>query len=365
MKKHYLLHSFFIIILLVTFLDIFEKTKNFSELENRKLKNKVSFTKDSILNGSASREYETYINDQILFRDKFISLKSLTEKVFLKIENNDILLGKDNYLFDKYFKLDEYRKNYNIKSITEFKENYLGNVSLMLVPNSYEIYNDKLIGNPLNINQKNEIEKIYSSLKNINCINILDSLKNNKDKSLYYKTDHHWTIDGAYIAYEEYMKSRNLPTIDIRHNRIETPNFLGSFYSKAKPIFNKGDIFSYIPIEGISMIIGTNEFNSIYNTSYLNKRDKYSMYLNGNNPYTTIKNDNLNNNKKILIIKDSFANSFIPYLTSNYEEIHIIDFRSFNDSFKEYLKDKKYDDILILYNLKNFCSESTFLRINK
>lgn len=365
MKKHYLLYSFFILITVITFIDIFEKTKKFSELENRMLKTNISFKKEKFLNGNFSKEYEKYIEDQIIFRDEFISLKSLTEKIFFKIENNDILLGRDDFLFDKYFKLDDYRKNYNIKSLINFKQNYAGNVSLMIIPNSYEIYNDKLIGFPKNINQKFEIEKIYSNFKNINCLNILEEFQNHKNEYIYYKTDHHWTIDGAYIAYEKYIKSRNLLPIDIRKNRIEIPNFLGSFYSKAKPIFNKGDVLSYIPIEGLSMHIGDNTFESIYDISILNKRDKYSIYLNGNNPLTIIKNHNLKNNKKILIIKDSFANSFIPYLTSNYEEIHVIDFRTFQDSFKEYLKNKDYNDILILYNFKNFCSESTFMRINK
>lgn len=364
MKKHYLLYSFCISVLLITLIDIVEPIKEFSEIENKYLKGKIKITKEKVLNGEIFKEYDKYINEQMAFRDELISLKAISEKFLFKIENNNVLLGKEEYLFHKYFELDEHRKNYNIDSINKFKNNYKGNVSLLLVPSSYEIYKENLIGNPPVINESKEIQEIYSKMKNINTIDILNKLKANKDEYLYYKTDHHWTIDGAYIGYEEFMKSVNLKPIDIRNTRIEVNGFLGIFYSKSKPVFNKGDILSYIPIERLKMSIGEDKYDSIYNISYLDKRDKYSIYLNGNSPYVKIENKKNRNGKKILVIKDSFANSFIPYLTSNYEEIHVIDFRSFNQSLKVFLESNKYDEILILYSFKNFCTESTLLRIN-
>lgn len=363
MKKHYLLYSFCISILLITLIDVLEPIKEFSEIENKYLKGKIKITKEKILNGDIFKEYDKYINEQMAFRDELISLKAISEKFFSKIENNDVLLGKDNYLFHKYFELDEHRKDYNTDSINKFKNNYNGNVSLLLVPSSYEIYKENLIGNPPVINESKEIQEIYSKMENINTVDILDELKTNKDDYLYYKTDHHWTIDGAYIGYEEFMKSLNLKPIDVKSNRVQINDFLGSFYSKAKPILNKGDILSYIPIDDLEMSIGKEQYDSIYNLSYLEKRDKYSVYLNGNNPYVKIENKVNKNGKKILVIKDSFANSFIPYLTSNYEEVHIIDFRSFSQSLKGFLENNKYDEILILYSFKNFCTESTLLRI--
>ena len=132
----------------------------------------------------------------------------------------------------------------------------------------------------------------------------------------------------------------------------------------AKPFNISSDIIKYYDFEDLEMnILGGEVYNSIYDFSKINSRDKYSMFIRGNNALTIINNKNLKNGKKILVIKDSFANSLVPFLTQNFEEVHIIDLRSFNIKISNYMEENDFDNILVLYNFINLSTDSDIIKI--
>ena len=364
MKKHYLLISFTVILLSFTCIDIFTKDKAFSEFENRKLSEKVNFTVKDFIDGSFQEDYESYVNDQFILRDKWINLKSISEYALGKIENNGIIYGDNNYLFEKFDKFNRERLEKNINSIKLFSEKYKDLVSFMIVPSSYEIYKENLpIGSPV-IEQEYIVNNIYKQLNSSKNINVFNILKENKNNYIYYKTDHHWTSYGAYLAYCGFINSINESKVDINTlNKIDLYDFYGTYFSKAKPFNIKGDILTYFELKNITMDIGENHYNTIYDFSKIENRDKYSLFLNGNNGLTVIKNNNLNNGKRILVIKDSFANSFIPFLTYNYEEIHVIDLRHYVYDLSKYIDQNNFDNILVLYNFINLSTDNNLIKI--
>ena len=186
MKKHYLLISFTVILLSFTCIDIFTKDKAFSELENRKLSEKVNFTVKDFIDGSFQEDYESYVNDQFILRDKWINLKSISEYALGKIENNGIIYGDNNYLFEKFDKFNRERLEKNINSIKLFSEKYKDLVSFMIVPSSYEIYKENLpIGSPV-IEQEYIVNNIYKQLNSSKNINVFNILKENKNYYIYY-----------------------------------------------------------------------------------------------------------------------------------------------------------------------------------
>lgn len=365
MKKNYLLYSFTIVVFILTFMSFINKDKEFSELENRNLKTDFIFTFNDFINGTFQEDYETYINDQFPLRDKWISVKSISEYFIGKIENNGIIYGENGELFEKFDNLNEERLKNNIESINIFSEKYNDKVSLMIVPNSYEIYKESLpVGAP-QIMQEKIIDEIYCYLKHTNNVNVMEKLLINKDNYIFYKTDHHWTTFGAYLAYCEFVESIGLTPVDIgQYKEVNLSNFYGSYFSKAKPFNIDGDTLTYYEFNDLIMdIIGDNEYDSLYDYTKSNLRDKYSLFLRGNNPITIIKNNKLNNGKKLLIIKDSFANSFVPFLTQNYEEVHVIDLRSFSMKLSNYMSENSFDNILILYSFINLATDNNILRL--
>lgn len=364
MKKNPILYTFLIVLFLLSILDVIVPDKKFSEIENRNLKSKSDFTIKSFLDGSFSKKYEEYINDQFIGRNYWINLKSRSEYVLGKVENNDIIYGEDGYLFEKFTYLDENRLKVNIEAINIFSQNVDQKVSLMIVPNSYEIYNEKLPNGAPVINQEKIINEVYEKSKDINNIDLLGIMKSNKDKYIYYKTDHHWTTYGAYLAYCEFIKSVSESPINLYNiEKKDVDKFYGTYFSKAKPFNAEPDTLSYYNFENITMSIDGKDYDGLYDYSKLDIRDKYSLFLRGNNPLTIIKNKENLNGKKLLVFKDSYANSFIPFLTSNYEEIHVIDLRSFGVKVSEYVGENKFDDILVIYNFINLTRDANILKI--
>lgn len=364
MKKKALIYVFLIIIFSLSILDIIIPDKKFSELENRNLKGKATLTIKTFFDGSFSKKYDEYINDQFVGRDYWINLKSRTENALGKLENNNIIYGENGYLFEKFTSLDDHRLKVNTEAINTFSKKMQQEVSLMIVPNSYEIYDENLPkGAPL-VKQEEYINEIYRNIENSNNINLIDVMEDNKEKYIYYKTDHHWTTYGAYIAYCEFIKSVGDTPIELNKiEEIEIEDFYGTYFSKAKPFNIEPDVLSYYDFENITLEIGENKYDGLYDYSKLEIRDKYAMFLNGNNPLTIVRNKENINGKKLLIFKDSYANSLIPFLTANYEEIHVIDLRSFNVKISEYVEENEFNDILILYNFINLTRDANILKI--
>ena len=371
-KKYPTFFVFSILVILFTVIDIINSPKEFSELENRNLSQIPILSLESYIDTSFSSDYEKYINDQFFLRDNWIDLKSRIEYLLGKRENNDIIFGKENYLFKKFTTFnDEMLKN-NLNSIITFTNNYNKEVDFFIIPNSYAIY-DELTPRylPL-VDQLSLINSInsYLSLKSnnhINTINVAEELLKNKDDYIYYKTDHHWTSYGAYLAYLTYMDYLGLEIVDINNlEKITINNFLGTYYNRSKYFKADSDFITYYNILGLHIEIDGKEQLSLMDLDKFKGSDKYSAFLWGNNGLTKVINENISEERKgssILIFKDSYANSFIQFLSYNYEIIDIIDLRYFKESIRNFMKDKDYNEILIMYSFNNLSSDINIRRL--
>ncbi|WP_368239569.1 DHHW family protein, partial [Clostridium tertium] len=181
---------------------------------------------------------------------------------------------------------------------------------------------------------------------------------------IYYKTDHHWTSFGSYLAYSEFVKNNNLSLVDINNlNKHEVNNFYGTYFSKSKNFNAESDLITYYDVPNLSVSIDGVPVDNINDNSKWSSSDKYSAFLRGNNGLTIIQNNNISNNNKILVLKDSFGNSFIQYLVNNYKEVYVVDLRGFIGSFNEFFKSNNFDDVLIMYNFINLADDVNISKI--
>ena len=372
LKKYLTFFVFSILVILFTVIDIINSPNEFSELENRKLSQMPILSLKSYIDTSFSSDYEKYINDQFFLRDNWIDLKSRIEYLLGKRENNDIIFGKENYLFKKFTTFNDEMLENNLNSIITFTNNYNKEVDFFIIPNSYAVY-DELTPRylPL-VDQLSLINSInsYLSLKSndhINTINVAEELLKNKDDYIYYKTDHHWTSYGAYLAYLTYMDYLGLEIVDINNlEKITINNFLGTYYNRSKYFKADSDFITYYNILGLHIEIDGKEKLSLMDLDKFKGSDKYSAFLWGNNGLTKVINENISEERKgssILIFKDSYANSFIQFLSYNYEIIDIIDLRYFKESIRNFMKDKDYNEILIMYSFNNLSSDINIRRL--
>lgn len=344
--------------------------KNFSEIENRSLASMPKFSIYKIVDGTYMKDFETYINDNFLFRDIFMNIRTFTNRVLGKQNIGDVYFGNDNYLFEYYSDIE---KTSEISEVINklYNTNQNINYSVMFVPTKIGIYSDKLPSNAEKTDQNKIIENIYIKIDDgINKINIYDSLiKEKEDYQLYYKTDHHWTTYGSYFGYKEFAINNNIDYIDISLFDIEvvSDSFIGSTYSKVVDPFSLDEeitLFNYKNYDlDVSYVISNKNTKTLYNYEYLNKKDKYAMFLDNNHPLIKIVNNDINDSSNILIIKDSYANSMIPFLVNHYNNIHIIDPRYYKKSISKYINENNIDNVLILYNIGTLSSDDNILSI--
>ena len=136
-KKYPTFFVFSAIVILFTVIDIINSPKEFSELENRNLSQIPILSLESYIDTSFSSDYEKYINDQFFLRDKWIDLKSRIEYLLGKRENNDIIFGKDNYLFKKFTTFNGEMLENNINSILTFTNSYKTDVDFFKLCGQY------------------------------------------------------------------------------------------------------------------------------------------------------------------------------------------------------------------------------------
>ena len=257
-----------------------------------------------------------------------------------------------------------------IAAINSFSEKYKNlNISFMLTPTATKVLEDNLPKYAPNDDELSYINNVFSGLNNnINTINPYEALSENKDEYIFYKTDHHWTSKGAYIAYTVMCEKLGLTPNSIENFDVVTvtDSFYGSLSSKIGIQGKKADsIDVYIPKESdfiVNYVDEQKKSTSLFDSTYLDKKDKYNVFTGGNHPLINIKTLG-DPNKKLLIIKDSYANCFLPFLTSHYGEINVVDLRYFYDDLDKLIENKEITDVLFLYNANTFNSDDSILNI--
>lgn len=341
--------------------NLLSEDRTFSEMENRMLAGKPAFTAERLWAGDFMTDFESYITDQFVARDSFIRLKSAGEYVLGKKINNGVYYGEDGYLAEQLLCLDTEQLEKNVNAIKKYSQGTEANVMFALIPGSVDINRDKLPANIPDINQKEVIAEIYNELNDtsLKCIDVYSVLNDNRDKPLFYRTDHHWTSEGAYFGYQALCNEIGIDAVPISSysETIKSNDFYGTLYSKTGAFWVKPDYIStYVDEAGVDILKfdGNSQINGeLYEESMLDKKDKYSMFLGGNQPLAVISTEHTEL-PKLLVIRDSYFDSLAPFLTKHFSEIHVVDFRYNRGNVEEYIKDNGIENVLIIYSLANF-----------
>ncbi|HIV86933.1 MAG TPA: hypothetical protein H9896_02350 [Candidatus Pygmaiobacter gallistercoris] len=392
---------FFVFLVVYSIADSTVNDRKESELENRTLAQKPTLTLSNLLASEENKKfsylYEQYINDQFLGRDGWISLKSRAESLLLKVENNGVVYGDEGTMYQKFFTLQSaatggLQVEANIDAVSTFAARHPGLATVMVVPSADMILTDLLPAGAPFVDESPWMEQIAASLGgNAAFLDLTDTLRAHSDEYLFYRTDHHWTTLGAYYAYLDYAASAGKEPISLDFLTATTDDaFFGTLYSKSKKYNAVADQLSYYPqLDGEMTILqlvdpetrkqveeayasgsmSEEEYAKLadrtvdlYDTDKLTVRDKYAMFLYGNNGFARIRGSG---EGKLMVIKDSYANCFIPFLLENYAEIDVVDLRYLRDATIDELIDRQgYDDLLILYNFQSFSSDTNLVLLN-
>ena len=348
--------------------------KTFSELENRSLAQRPALTLKSLRSGEFMSDYESYVTDQFAVRDSWIAAKAYLEKAVGKQENNGVYFCDDATLISRFDAPDEKRLTNNINYVNQFAEKSPVPVTFGLIPTQASIWAHKLPQGAPNYDQSLVMSQAAQSTT-ARFVDLTSVLSQHKDEPIFYRTDHHWTSLGAYYGYvalSEVLGYTPVPLETYTRTTVST-EFYGTVFSSSGVRWVKPDeIDIYVPEEGVTVTSHTydnkgnpiEEPRQLYDESYLSKKDKYSMFLGGQQPLGVVKTGNTDK-PKLLLIRDSYSDSLVPFLTPHFSEIHLMDFRYCKLSPSQYIADNGIDQALVLYSVPNFCSDGNLLWIGR
>ena len=349
----------------------------FSQLENRNLEQAPEVSLEAIDTGKFMEDAEDYVNDQIIGRDFWVALKAWSERVSGKQENNGVYFAKENTLISRVDTPSwedtpaqgDTPAQQGLQTRVGYVNALVDNVDVPvyfgIIPSAAEIWSDRLPEGAPTADEKAIIDRLYSAVQT-HTIDLYSALAQHKDEDLYYRTDHHWTSLGAYYGYTALMDAMGLEAVPLDESQKVTvsEDFYGTLFSSSGVRWLPPDhIDRYISDEGVTVTAypnGTPEPGSLYVDSYLEVKDKYSSFLGGNKPLCVIETEHTGA-PKVLVIRDSYADSLAPFLTQNFSEIHLFDPRYNLNSVQEYAAQNEIDSIVVLYSISNFTAKDNQL----
>ena len=356
------------ILLALSLTNIFLPKKTFSDNENRVLQTFPTLSGKTLKDGTFTRDFASYIADHFLWRDGFVSIKTMADLALCKTDSGGIMKARDGYLIELFPPDDTPYFEENIAAAAEFVRQTaaLGvDTRTLIVPTSAWFLRDKTPRFTPLADEGAMMDVLRDRVPGF--VDVEDALGAHPDEQLFYRTDHHWTYLGAYYAYAEYAKARGLNPASLEETGVREvyPTFFGTTYSRFGLFNGKNADAVYAPdasfLPGMTVTHENGETqDSIYRPDKAEGKDKYQYFLGGNEGLITVETD-AGTGRSLLLVKDSFANAFLPYIAREFDRITIVDMRYYNGYVSDLLDG--VTDALILYQLKFFAETKDFALI--
>ena len=360
---------FGIFILAVLIINFLVPDRGFSQKENRVLASRPAISVSQLTSGKFADGYETYVNDQFFLRDWWITLRATAQRILGNTEENGVFLGENGYLMEDFTAPSQERLNRTVNAMTDFAARHSDLPQYALIaPNAVNILSDKLPALAAATDQNPYLDATATALEKagVTFVDVRDTLSQHKDDGIYYHTDHHWTTQGAYFAYMQLAKVLGIDSSSISYDKLPVSmSFQGTLSAKSgfrASEKEEMDVFlprdDSVPSSVVNYVDEQKKSASFYDTEKLETRDKYALFFGGNHAQIKISTPTETDNT-LLVLKDSYANSFIPFLAQHYRKIIMIDPRYYFGDLEQLMQVENVQEILYLYNANTFFTDTS------
>ena len=358
---------FILTLFLFLIINVIVPDREKSVQENRMLATKPKFRLSSLISGDYDEKFEAYMDDQFVGRDMWRKLKVAVDRIGGSRLENGVYIGTNGQLLEQIEVADENHLAANIKAIKSFSESQSKiPVRMMLVPDAANVLNHSLPALAKPEDQTQMFSMVRKDLgDSVEWIDVSTELNKHKTEKIYYKTDHHWTTLGAFYAFQAAAPSLGIDG-DLSGKYVSytvSDSFNGMLASKSGVNFGeKEQIDIYVPTEEdtdliVDYVDEGKRSTSLYDFSKLKEKDQYTVFLGGNSSLLDIRTVSTST-KRLLLVKDSFANSFIPFLTPYYREIVVVDPRYYSGTINDLMDSYRISEVLFLYSGNTFFKDN-------
>lgn len=344
----------------------------FSETEKRVLSDFPKLSLSSVADGSFEKSLETYVQDQMPFRNFWVGLGSYFNFALGQNGTDGVYTAEEGYLINTPAKQNDRNLQSNLKYLTNFAQKVQIPSYLMPVPETGYILEEKL---PPHHKVYND-DAVYAAVseKTDGTYTVVDLRTlfkaNAADTQLYYKTDHHWTSDGAFLAANAFLRAAGKPTLNESDFTVEhCPDFFGTTYSKAALWKKQPDVMElwHIPDAKVHTVVSdlgkgvVAQADDVFFREHLQAYDMYPTYLNGNHSLTHIVNPQASEGV-LLLLKDSFGNTLATELAAAYREIVMVDMRYYRtQAVSDLVAQYGVDTLLVNYSTDSLVNDTNIL----
>ena len=358
---------FILTLFLFLIINVIVPDREKSVQENRMLATKPKFRLSSLISGDYDEKFEAYMDDQFVGRDMWRKLKVTVDRIGGSRLENGVYIGTNGQLLEQIEVADENHLAANIKAIKSFSESQSKiPVRMMLVPDAANVLNHSLPSLAKPEDQTQMFSMVRKDLgDSVEWIDVSTELNKHKTEKIYYKTDHHWTTLGAFYAFQAAAPSLGIEG-DLSGKYVSyavSDSFNGMLASKSGVnLGEKAQIDIYVPTEEdtdliVDYVDEGKRSTSLYDSSKLKEKDQYTVFLGGNSSLLDIRTVSTST-KRLLLVKDSFANSFIPFLTPYYREIVVVDPRYYSGTINDLMDSYRISEVLFLYSGNTFFKDN-------
>ena len=372
MKKNRKIFKLFLAVCLAAFVVVLDllfflmPDRDLSQVENRKLQRFPVITGNTLLNGRFESQFDTYVADQFPFRNGWIRLKTTLDLAMGKTESGGVYLGKDGFLIQNFTDPGEDREQERIETIRAFASRHRDKGLYMLVaPTAMTVYEDRLPAFTPSGAEGEYLDRLKQEMtaEGLTFIDVRDALKEGaKKEPMYYHTDHHWTTPGAYEAYRVLAGAAGLPGKETVYDKLQiSDSFQGTLSATSGfRMSEKDDLYVYLPKtplnSSVTYVQEGEKKRSCYHPEALEVRDHYTVFFGGNHALVRIETGAAREGV-LLVIKDSYANCFVPFLMQDYGKILMVDPRYYADDLDFLMEAEGVTDVLFLYNASTFAGD--------
>ena len=339
----------------------------YSDTEKRALAARPALTVDSLTSGEFMDGMEDYVADQFPLRSSFMKLKTGLTLLFGDRESQGVSYARDGRLIQLFEPYSADQQQKTADAVAAFVQAHeFRHAQFLLVPTAVSLYPELL---PPYTETEDELawredflESLPDAMLKPDIPEVFAGMKE-AGEEVFYRTDHHWTTDAAFAVFSDAAPAADWTVSSFTSGTVCT-DFEGSLVRKSGFTPRRSDAITvYLHDDpNLSCLIihpstGTSS-GTYYVPSALDGREKYEVFLGGNEPLITIQTT-ADTNDTLLVFKDSYANCFLPFLFESYKTITVVDPRYYTDSVESLFAQTAYTDVLFLYNVQTLAADES------